>query len=247
MKTIWMISGDRGGIGKSLFCLALASLFEWRSETFAIFDGDGRTGDVHECFDRKVPSRHGDFRNLRPESHLCSYDESYQKSLYQLLKHSDNLIVNTPDGADLLLMKWFDVTLQHTESHDVIFKFIYIMSERGQGIEILPQLEQRFSFLYPVKNLHFGPPNLFVAFDRDYHNDFNEVCHFPELRGEEVRTMFALKASPAEMLVLTDKATGTFTVPSLARSRIVEWLNDFDSKFGHVIDNKTDSNIRVPT
>lgn len=242
-KTVWMISGNKGGVGKSLFCFALASALEMRGEQFAVLDGDGRTGDVHAAFTRKCPARWGDFRELRPESHNCPFDSVYEGMLHQLLRGSPNLIINTPDGADSILTKWFDVTLKHTESNNYQFKFIYLMSDRPDGLEILPELAHRFQFLYPVRNLHFGGDHLFAAFNREYIDGFNVVVDFPALRGEEVRMLFDVKTYPAEALNLKNRNTKTHTVPVLSRARLMGWQKQFNEAMWDVIDNKDMSNL----
>ncbi len=242
-KTVWMISGNKGGVGKSLFCLALASALEMRDEQYAVLDGDGRTGDVYAAFTRKVPARWGDFRELRPASHNCSFDAAYEGMLHQLLAGSPNLIVNTPDGADSILTKWFDVTLMHTEANNYQFKFIYLMSDRPDGLEILPELAKRFQFLYPVRNLHFGTEDLFAVFNREYLDRFHVVTDFPALRGEEVRMLFDVKTYPAEALHLVASGTDSHTLPVLARARLMAWQKKVNEAIWDIIENRDESNL----
>lgn len=243
-KTVWMVSGNKGGVGKSLFCLALASALEMRGERYAVLDGDGRTGDVFAAFKRKCPARWGDFRSLRPESHNCSFDAAYEGILHQLLNGSDHLIVNTPDGADSILMKWFDVTLRHTESNNCVFKFMYLMSDRQDGIDILDNLAERFQFLYPVRNLHFGSATLFSVFNSRYLPKFNSVFDFEPLRGEEVRMLFDLATYPAEVIELVDEKTGAYTLPTLARARVHKWQVWFNELIDDIIENNDASNLK---
>jgi len=242
-KTVWMISGNKGGVGKSLFCLALASALEMRGMQYAIFDGDGRTGDVYTAFLRKRPARQGDFRLLRPESHDCTYDAQYEMMLHQLLAGSDHLIVNTPDGADSVLMKWFDVTLRHTETNNCHFKFMYLMSDRPDGLTILKDLAERFSFLYPVRNLNFGGRELFTAFNRDYWTEFHDVIDFKALRGDEVRMLFDLNTYPAQALELRGK-DGAYSLPVLVRARLQSWQHWFNERIDDIIENNDVPNLK---
>ena len=248
MKTVWMVSGNKGGVGKSLFCLALASALQMRKEDFAVLDGDKRTGDVHASFLRKFPTLDADFRNLNPASHQDLYDARYEAKITQLLKASKHLVINTPDGADHTLMKWFDVTLQHTETNNCLFKFIYLMSDRSDGLKMLPELIKRFSYFYPIRNLHFGPSELFGEFNREYAPLFREIFEFPKLRGEELRMLFNLKTYPAEAIQLIDQKTNALTIPTLSRVRLTNWqLQIMDEFLDNLIDNKTDPNIRTNT
>lgn len=242
-KTVWMVSGNKGGVGKSVFCLALASALEMRDEPFAVFDGDGRTGDVYGVFRRKCPARLGDFRSLRPESHLCNLDLEYETQLQQLLAGSPHLIVNTPDGADAVLKKWFDVTLSHTEASNLNFRFIYLMSDRPDGLEMLPQLAESFQFLYPVRNLHFGPERVFSAFNQQYMDGFKVVLDLPALRGEEVRMLFDLHTYPAEALKLKKKGSGPYAIPTLSRARLHAWQRNVNEMVWDMVDNTEMPNL----
>lgn len=222
-KTVWMVSGNKGGVGKSLLCLALASTLDMRGLEYAVFDGDGRTGDVYGAFKRKCPARWGDFRELRPDLHICMQDKKYEDIIHQLLRGSSDLIINTPDGADSVLMKWFDVTLKHTESNDYQFKFLYLMSDRSDGLEIFPELGSRFSMLYPIRNLHFGEEEIFTTFNQDYQSKFDLVMNFPVLRADEVRLLFDGKTYPYQALSLKNVHTGAHVVPALPRARLWRW------------------------
>lgn len=237
-KTVWMISGNKGGVGKSLFCLALASALEMRRETFAVLDGDGRTGDVYSAFERKCPARLGDFRELRPESHTCHLDGVYEQMLRQLLRSSPNLIINTPDGADNIMTKWFDVTLSHTEVNNYHFKFIYLMSDRPDGLDILPELAKRFQFLYPVRNLHFGDPALFSVFNDKYSDMFNVVLDLPALRGQELRMLFDAYTYPSEAIGKRVKG-----IHALSRARLMRWQTVVNESLFDLIENDEISNL----
>lgn len=242
-KTVWMVSGNKGGVGKSLFCLALASALEARGLQYAVFDGDGRTGDVYNVFQRKCPARWGDFRALRPESHLCDLDLVYETQLRQLLAASPHLVVNTPDGADAVLKKWFDLTLAHTESGNINFRFVYLMSDRPDGLDILKELAQSFMFLYPVRNLHFGDERLFATFNQNYMKGFKVVLDFPALRGEEVRMLFDLMAYPAEALKLKQKGSGSYAIPTIPRARLHAWQREVNELVWGMVDNTEMPNL----
>lgn len=242
-RTIYLVSGNKGGVGKSLFCLALGSAFDAFGHKYAVFDGDGRTGDVHLAYTRKCPTRWGDFRNLRPDLHTCLLDEHYKDKLSQLLKASPNLIINTPDGADSTLMKWFDTTLMHTETNNWQFKFIYLMSDRPDGLEILSELAQRFHFLYPVRNLYFGGAELFSTFNHEYLRRFEAVIDFPRLRGEEVRMLFDVRTYPSEAMALKRRGGKTFALPALARARLGRWQSLVNESIVDMIDNRENPNL----
>lgn len=243
-KTVWVVAGNKGGVGKSLFCLALASALEMRGEEFAVLDGDGRAGDVFACFSRKCPARQGDFRNLRPESHTCPFDELYEGMLQQLLRWSPHLIVNTPDGADNIMLGWFDKTLCHTEQNNVVFKLVYLVSDRQDGLEMLDEFASRFQFVYPVKNLYFASADTFAAFNRDYAQKFNVVMELPVLRADECRLLFDQRIYPSEALSLKNGPTGAYRLPMVVRARLSRWQTEVNEWLWDMIDNVDTSTIR---
>ena len=244
-KTVWMVSGNKGGVGKSVFCLALASALEMRQIPYAVLDGDGRTSDVYQVFRRKCPARQADFRALRPESHLCNLDAVYEGQLKQLLSASSHLIVNTPDGADTVLKKWFDVTLNHTEAGNINFRLVYLLSDRPDGLEMLPALAESFQFLYPVRNMHFGPERIFTAFNQKYMDGFKVVMDLPVLRGEEMRMLFDLHTYPAEALKLKNKGDGHFAIPTLSRARLHRWQSAVNEMVWDMVDNTDLPNLEI--
>lgn len=241
-----MVSGNKGGVGKSLFCLALASALEMRGETFAILDGDGRTCDVYDTFLRKAPSYSADFRELRPDHHNCNKDKLYEETMHAFLAGSDHLIINTPDGADAVLLKWFDKTLAHAEFSNSIFKFMYLMSNRPDGLDMLSDLASRFSFLYPVRNLYFKQAGEFDSFDHVYSDIFQKVINFPILRSNELLMLFDLKTYPAEILQLKKK-NGMHSLSCLSRARLQDWQSQVLEILNDIIDNRTEPNVKFRT
>ena len=244
MKTVWMISGNKGGVGKSLFCLALASALDMLEQKYAILDGDGRTGDVFSSFARKCPARLGDFRLLRPDSHNCRFDSEYEGMLHQLLRSSPHLIINTPDGADQVMMKWFDVTLSHTESNNYIFKFIYLMSDRPDGLDMLDELKERFQFLYPVRNLYFGDEKVFSAFNSVYADKFVNIMNFPRLRSDELRLLFDNNTYPLEAIQNATRVDEEYSINTLSKARLFKWQRMFNDQIEDIIDNNKTSNLK---
>jgi hypothetical protein len=240
-----MVSGNKGGVGKSLFCLALGSALEMLSHRYAVLDGDGRTGDVLYAFARRVPTHQGDFRELRPESHACPYDTVYAGMLVQLLRASDHLIINTPDGADSVLIKWFEKTLHHAENNNVRFKFVYLMSTRPDGLEILIDLHNQFQFFYPVRNLYFGDVTLFSAFNQRFSQMFREIIDFPKLRSAETAMLFDLKTYPFEAVNLRRREGHSLTIPILSRSRLLRWQNKINDSIMDMIDNEEIPTIKM--
>lgn len=239
-----MISGNKGNVGKSLFCLALASVLEQRGETYAILDGDGRTKDVYSIFLRKCPAWSVEFRSLNPDSPITMEDGDYKDVVQTMLASNDHVIINTPDGVDSILCKWFHQTLQHTEINNCLFKLMFVMSERPDGLDMMPEMMRAFSYFYPVRNLYFGVADKFTAFNLEYFNRFDDVIDFPKLRDDDARMMFDYKIYPAEVLRLKNNK-GNYALPTLERERIHRWIELVGEAIGDAIDNEDVPNFKT--
>lgn len=234
MPTVWMVSGNKGGAGKSAVAIGLAQALmqEFGAHEVSVIDGDGRTPDVHRIYDRKLPARQLDFRRLRPDSHSSMTEDEYFRILMSYVRVSEHVVINTPDGADDQLMGWFDSTLQCTESMseevDVLFKFLFVMSPAEDGLRYLETLAMRFQRLYPVRNLHFGDARRFRAFNERYAFSFEHVIDFPRLMAGELDRVKRLRLPPWEYAELRcDRESPEVITPrAFSRKRVRDWMCD---------------------
>lgn len=238
MKTVWVVCGNKGGVGKSLLCLALISCLMRLSRRVAVLDGDGRSPDIFNACLRKIPARAVDFRRLRPDRWDDMQSGEYEALVQQLLFMSDDLVINTPDGADDVLMEWFDTTLRFTESSNCIFRMLYVMNHREDGLDLLPGMADRFAYLFPIRNLHFARASAFTAFNDMHASRFLEVFDFPVLRYAEVTQMLNKKYLPAEFI---DTCGGGL----LARQRVIDWLAEMDGMFSTMIETDVANTLSV--
>lgn len=227
MKTIWVVCGNKGGVGKSLLCLALVSSLIRMSRQIAVLDGDGRSPDVFNACKGKVPARAVDFRKLRPDRYDDLHDGEYEVMIQKLLSISTDLIINTPDGADDVLMQWFDATLRFTESSNCVFRMLYVMNHRGDGLDLLPSMARRFSYLFPIRNLHFARSQAFTDFNSKYSSMFQETFEFPVLRSMEVTKLLEKNYLPSEFV---ESLGGSL----LSRQRVGDWLAEMDNQFSAI-------------
>lgn len=242
MPTVWMISGNKGSVGKSAISIALIqTLLTANGESsVSVIDGDGRTPDVHRMCLRRLPAKVLDFRRLRPDSPQSMVEDDYFNELYRKLRISDHVVINTPDGADDQLMGWFDSTLQCTESLsqsdddiDVHFKFLYVMNTGEDGLEYLTQLADRFQMLYPVRNLYFGSVERFRAFNDTYAQQFKAVLDFPVLHAYEYDNIKRYRMLPQDFVDLKwSRSTPDVVTPRvLSRKRVQDWLAEANDTF----------------
>ncbi|MGS0741456.1 nucleotide-binding protein [Glaciimonas sp. GG7] len=224
MKTVWVVCGNKGGVGKSLLCLALISCLIRLSRQLAVLDGDGRSPDVFKACKGKLPARAVDFRKLRPDRYDDMHDGEYEMLIQKLLAISTDLVINTPDGTDDVLMQWFDATLRFTENAHCTFRMLYVVNHRSDGLELLPEMSKRFAYLFPIRNLYFARAPAFTEFNGQYSRLFQETFDFPVLRSIEVTRLLEKHYLPSEYV---DSQAGML----LSRQRVSDWLAEMDSLF----------------
>lgn len=239
-QTVWVISGNRGGVGKSLLAVALAScLMSVARRQVSVLDGDGRSPDVFDVCTRKIPARWADFRRLRPDRYDDMPTMDYVSIVENLLNVSSDVIINTPDGADDVLMEWFDSTLRCTESANCTFKLLYMMNHRGNGLDILPKMSSHFAYLFPIKNLYFAHPEAFVEFDKHYADGFLQSFEFPKLRDIEVTRLIEGRYLPNEFV----EARGGSL---LARQRVKDWMAQTANIFLEILETNVANSKSIP-
>lgn len=245
-KTAIIVSGNKGGVGKSLLAIALVSMLRQmrhpetrQALSVAVLDGDGRAPDVFRCVLRKLPASRADFRQLRPLHPHDPHDAEFEWMIKALLQGSEFVVINTPDGADDTLVHWFRETLQHTEKEGYHFKLMHVMNARGDGLELLPAMAKEFRQLVPVKNLMFdsmgeGGWEAFGAFRSQFH----QVPELPRLRPWEANALIRHQVLPHEFV-------DDLRFPALARQRVRNWLLAIGEEFSDVIFD-SEPNVKVP-
>ncbi|MDR5791750.1 hypothetical protein P9281_34955 [Caballeronia sp. LP003] len=254
MPTVWMVSGNKGNVGKSAVAVALTQtlLTAYGEHSVSVIDGDGRTPDVHRLCLRRLPAKVLDFRRLRPDSAQSMVEDDYFNEVYRKLRISDHVVINTPDGADDQLMGWFDSTLQCTESLsqtdddiEVGFKFLFVMNTADDGLEYLSMLASRFQMLYPVRNLFFGNTDRFATFNRDHAARFNAILDFPALGAFEYERMKRFRLLPQEFVDFrwSAKDPDVLAPRVLSRKRVQDWLSSANDTFSAAMYSDT-SNLK---
>ncbi|MGC0153602.1 hypothetical protein ACPRNU_14155 [Chromobacterium vaccinii] len=240
MPTFWLVSGNKGGVGKSATVIGLTSrlIRNCGIQSVGIIDGDGRTPDIFRMCNRKIMARQLDFRLLKPESTLSMVEGDYERVLHGYMRAAaSHIVINTPDGADQQLLSWFDSTLRHIEpygtSRDVSFKFLFVMSPVPDGLEFLPQIAQRFDRLFPVRNLYFGSEEKFTDFNSLYAPAFKRVVDFPRLGAGEMEKMKRLSLLPHEYINSRDASK---RIHLLNKQRVMNWDSDVDEELFDVIE-----------
>lgn len=220
--------------------MALTSCLARLSRQLAVLDGDGRSPDVFKACKGKLPARAVDFRKLRPDRYDDMHDGEYEALVQKLLAISTDLVINTPDGADDVLMQWFDATLRFTESANCTFRLLYVMNHRSDGLEVLPDMAKRFAYLFPIRNLHFAREEEFTEFNARYSSLFQESFDFPNLRAIEVTKLLEKSYLPSEYV---DSQAGSL----LSRQRVSDWLAEMDSLFYTLTNSQTANTLPVTT
>lgn len=226
MATIHFIAGEKGGVGKSLFCKTFAQYFLDHNVTFTLAECDRSNPDVLRAYKGSCPNKVAVFSES-PE-HEDSANHIYNLAL------SQQVLVNLPAQCFIPLSKWFlgnELGVIGRED-GVNFTFLHISDAGFDSLHLFRKTIETFgdaaSYVF-VKNL--GRADDWSAFDQDTEllallEQYNvSVLEFPKLIG-------AADKNKIDQLSLTfAQALEYKKFSSITKQRIRKFLRDAYSAF----------------
>jgi hypothetical protein len=159
-KVLWLVTGNKGGVGKSVVAKALVEWLEAGSVDVAVVDGDKRTPDVAAAFAERLRTEAFDLQEetgwSRCGDYLCRLD------------HDGHVVANLPDGITERTVRFMERTVSLVENYGYATKALFVMNTLPDGLSLLKSLNASIPSLVPVKNLHFGRARAFTHFDEAY-------------------------------------------------------------------------------
>lgn len=176
--TVWLVAGNKGGVGKSVFSKALAELFIYSVGLVTIVDGDVE-GDVADAygdefspvwrFDMAVPEGWADFIDWIISAEFDDGD--------------NHVVVNLPDSVtERTLESLARYRPIATEAGIKTYAF-FVINTLPDGLRMLGSLFQVIDGVYPVLNLNFGKATDFKEFNRRFAKHFeSQTIYFPRMQ-----------------------------------------------------------------
>ncbi len=160
MKTIYLIGGEKGGVGKSMLTLSLAELL--RKDSALVVDGDESNPDAFKCL-----------HNSKPEGiETVTADLDTQDGWQALIEHMPNckkpIIVNTPARYRRIAEKYFDYLTTAASDTGYSIKVLWPINRQRDGLIQLGSAMNGYLTGLPVwivRNLYFGDVEKFVLLE----------------------------------------------------------------------------------
>ncbi|QOT82238.1 ParA family protein [Cupriavidus basilensis] len=212
-KVVWLVAGNKGGVGKSVVGKALAGWLRSQPVPVIVVDGDERTPDVARAFEDSLPVTE---LRLDDESGWREYADFIGSN--RLIGH---IVTNLPDGVTDKAMGFLERFRIVAEAHGFTVKVLFVMNNLPDGLHLLPELRLVLPRLFPVKNLHFGPPESFVHFDQAYGlGSAADTVLFP---GLHPRIMSVARESGLAFSAFANQRGNTPTNFTWAKIAVANW------------------------
>ena len=220
MHSVWVIAGNKGGVGKSVLCLAFAEWLQRQSKTISILEGDIHNPDVA----LRLCTR---FQTSRIDLH---YEKGWQTFADLLIERSGtDVIVNLPDALNENALRYFSSFEKLASALSFNVKMLFCINTLADGLHIYKQAAKDFDCI-PVKNLYFGKLGEFSKFDGLY--DGHNAILIPALNR---RSMQLFKDTDLSFSEYINQSENLGSNSLFNKYIIAEWLSTACDSFDDVL------------
>ncbi|MGY8527633.1 P-loop NTPase [Paracidovorax citrulli] len=229
-RVVWLIAGNKGGVGKSVVAKALAEWLQHADLPVTVVDGDARTPDVAAAFDGLLPTVRFDLHDANGwpafSDYLCTADEDG-------VVVSGHVVTNLPDGISERAMLFFERFMHLVQAYGFAVKVLFVMNRLPDGLHLFGRLQQSFPDVIPVKNLAFGKVREFEHFDLAYGADVDErVVLLPAMNA---RIMGVVRESSLPFSAFLDQTTDVASNFIYAKLVVSDWRDSAFEAFDDVL------------
>src|SRR5260364_29331 len=207
-KIIWLITGNKGGCGKSVMAKCMVEWLHNLSTFITVVDGDTHTSDVATVF----------------SDYLCAPNRDEK-----LISH--HIVTNLPDRMSYQVMSFFERFIQLTQAYDFQVKVLFVMNALPDGLYLFGKLTTVIPEVIPVKNLAFAKAREFIHFDATYGlQQKRRILLLPGMNPRIMQVVRASNLSFADFLSQTGNQESNFVYAKVVvaewRERMIDALND---------------------
>lgn len=222
-KVVWLVAGNKGGAGKSVVAKAM---IEWlrRNETpVIIVEGDTRTPDVHTTFQGSSKTVQYD---LSDEPGWPQFSDFLCETTFV-----GHIVANLPDGLSDRMIVYFQRLQSLAVNYGFEVKVLFVLNNLPDGLALFHTLCESFENIFPIKNLHFGSPAEFNAFDVNFAVKFEgRIVLFPRMQSKIMMLVRESSLSYQDFIEQTGDGKSNFSYGKIVvadwRDSMFEALDD---------------------
>ncbi len=178
MKTIYLIGGEKGGVGKSMLTLSITELLR-QDKHVLVVDGDESNPDVFKSLDKSAPE------NVSAVTVNLDDQSGWQALIEHLPNCAGPVVVNTPARYRKVADKYFDYLTIAADEHGYKIKVLWPINRQRDGLVQLVSAMSGYLNGLPVwivRNLYFGDVEKFVLLESSKVKDqVTGIINLPDL------------------------------------------------------------------
>lgn len=224
-KVVYLIAGNKGGVGKSAVAKSLVEWLRFRETPAMIVDGDKRTPDVHAAFNDLVPTEQFD---LNDESGWPLFSDFLCQTQF-----AGHIVTNLPDGISERVILYFQRLEHLANNFDFEVKVLFVINTLPDGLRLFDKLSDSFKNVYPVKNLVFGVSSDFSHFDAAFGIRYeNRIIHFPKMPP---KIMMLVRESSMPFQQFAEQTGDSRTNFTYAKLIVSDWRESMFDSFDEIL------------
>ncbi len=198
MKTVYLIGGEKGGVGKSMLALSLTEILQTQDQHVLTIDGDQSNPDVFKCLNNNTP------QNVKLATANLDTEEGWQILIENLHDFNGSaVIINSPARYRIVAEKHFDYLTTAANEHGYAIKVLWPINRQRDGLVQLASAINGYLNGLPIwviRNLHFGDKEKFVLFEESkIKSQVTGVLDMPDLSDRVTDKIYSERINLSNM------------------------------------------------
>lgn len=203
---IFMVSGSKGGVGKSIVSIAMIDYLQQLDRRVMVIETDSSNPDVYKAYENE--------KDILLD--VCNLDE--QEGWFKLIDIIESnmdydIVINTASRNMDAIRKYNALFVTSLKRLGVVVHVIWVINRQRDSIELLRQYRKLNNndnvageiVIYVIRNLYFGNENRFELYNKsnlmkEINDSGGDTLNFPDLADRITDKMNSERLSIAQAL-----------------------------------------------
>ena len=203
---IFMVSGSKGGVGKSIVSIAMIDYLQQLDRRVMVIETDSSNPDVYKAYENE--------KDILLD--VCNLDE--QEGWFKLIDIIESnmdydIVINTASRNMDAIRKYNALFVTSLKRLGVVVHVIWVINRQRDSIELLRQYRKLNNndnvageiVIYVIRNLYFGNENRFELYNKSnlikqINDNGGDTLNFPDLADRITDKMNSERLSIAQAL-----------------------------------------------